>query len=95
MTPIGKQTITNATLATATPLEVPPGTKVAVVQAIGQNFNYWTDGSTPTTGAAGEGKRLLANDELVFAAGLTSILFIREADIADSRLVVEYFAGAL
>lgn len=92
--PISTQTITNATLADATALTVPAGTKYATAQAIGQNFNYYTDGSTPTTGVNGDGKKLYSGGEFTFSAGLASIKFIREADTANSRLVVEYFGGA-
>lgn len=92
--PISTQTITNATLANATGLTVPAGTKYAEVQAIGQNFNYFVDGTTPTTSATGDGRKIYNGQQITFTAGLTSIKFIREADTANSKLVVEYFGGA-
>lgn len=93
--PISAQTITNATLASATALTTPAGSKYADVQAIGANFNYFTDGSTPTTGVTGDGVKLYSGSTLRVYPGVASIKFIREADTADSRLVVEYFGGAV
>lgn len=91
--PISAQTIVNATLASATALTVPGGTRYCDIQAIGGNYNYFTDGSTPTTGVNGNGKKLYDGAELRLVPGLASIKFIREADNADARLVVEYFGG--
>ncbi len=87
------QTITNTTLASATSLTVPAGAKYAEIQAIGQNFNYFINGDTPTTGTTGDGKKLYAGSLLTLNTGLTTAKFIREADTANSKLVVEYFGG--
>lgn len=91
--PLGAEDIPNPTLATAQSLQVPAGTRFATVQAIGANFNYFLSGSTPTTGTTGDGRKLYAGVVMPMTCGFTSAKFIRESDVTNSRLVIEYFSG--
>lgn len=75
----GKQQISAATLAAATALTVPAGTRSALVQCEAAPVRYQLDGSSPT---ASVGMRLLQTDpprEITIAMGLNSAKFILES----------------
>lgn len=82
-THLGYQQLANATLAASTPMTVPAGATVALVQNNGaQPARFRIDGAT-TAPTASTGQRIASGGYLTLDIGnaqLTSTRFIREAD---------------
>lgn len=75
--PNGFQQITS--VAAATGITAPDGTKVAMIQVTTQNVRWRDDGTNPTTTI---GMRLIANDILVYSGVMSAIKFIEETGSA-------------
>jgi hypothetical protein len=77
-TPMGYQQLSNATLAVSTPLTVPAGATVAIIQNNGtQPARFRDDGVAPT---ATTGQRIAAGEFYTYDGNLSAMRLIREAD---------------
>ncbi len=82
--PNGFETIAGA--ATAKGLTPPAKTKLAIIQAVGQNVRWRDDGTDPD---ATTGMQLVAGSSLVYVGDLTTIKFFEEA--ATVEINVSYY----
>jgi hypothetical protein len=87
LTPKGFQQIVTATLATATALTVPSGSRIAVIQAVSQSILWRDDGTAPT---ATVGMTIPAGGELVYDGTLSAIKLIQSASGATAN--ISYYA---
>lgn len=83
LTPKGFQQIVTATLAASTALGVPNGSRIAVIQAVGQAISWRDDGTAPT---ATIGMSIPAGGELVYDGTLTAIRLIQVASGATANI---------
>lgn len=84
--PLGYQQIASATLAAATHLTVPSGSRWALIVAEAQNVRWTDDGTTPT---ASVGMLLASGQTLQYGGDLAKIQFI--AATAGAILNVSYY----
>lgn len=82
---IGDQQITS--LSASTPLTVPTGATMAIIQPEAQAVRWRDNGATPS---ATVGQRITVGGELRYTGDLTKLRFIEEA--ASAKLNVTYYA---
>lgn len=97
MTQIGREILDNTDLGTVggVALTVPPGTKLARLEAVGGNMNYELDGVTnvPTDTTTGNGERLLSGARLDITGNFTTFRIIRQTSVAAQVVNVGYYSG--